>query len=171
MPCYSRTNCYNYKGELNCTRTLLPWSCCFLWRICSQPSPLARKSLRVTSFLFMSELVLWPCHFSGPHGFTATGWTSPVGNASDSEMGFPKTKWTLFLPFQRLKASRSYGRPSCACVLCWVAQLCPTLCIPMDGSPPGSSDHGVLHGKPLEWAAVPSPVTPGSKGHPLSLLH
>ena len=28
------------------------------------------------------------------------------------------------------------------CVLCLVAQLYPTLCDPMDGSPPGSSVHG-----------------------------
>ena len=28
------------------------------------------------------------------------------------------------------------------CVLCLVAQSCPTLCNPMDGSPPGSSVHG-----------------------------
>ena len=28
-----------------------------------------------------------------------------------------------------------------------VAQLCPTLCDPMDRSPPGSSIHGIFHGK------------------------
>ena len=33
------------------------------------------------------------------------------------------------------------------CVLCLVAQLCPTLCDPMDHSPPGSSVHGDSPGK------------------------
>ena len=40
-------------------------------------------------------------------------------------------------------------------VLCSVAQLCPTLCDPMDCSPPGSSVHGVLQVRILEWVAIP----------------
>ena len=35
-----------------------------------------------------------------------------------------------------------------------VAQLCPTLCNPMDGSLPGSSVHGVLKASKLEWVAI-----------------
>ena len=35
-----------------------------------------------------------------------------------------------------------------------VAQLCPTLCDTMDCSPPGSTDHGILQARTLEWAAV-----------------
>ena len=34
-----------------------------------------------------------------------------------------------------------------------VAQLCPTLCDPMDCSPPGSSVHGILHARILGWVA------------------
>ena len=33
-------------------------------------------------------------------------------------------------------------------------QLCPTLCDPMDGSPPGSSIHGILQVRVLEWLAI-----------------
>ena len=36
-----------------------------------------------------------------------------------------------------------------------VAQSCPTLCDPMDCSPPGSSVHGLLQEKILEWVAIP----------------
>ena len=36
-----------------------------------------------------------------------------------------------------------------------VAQSCPTLCDPMDYSPPGSSVHGILQARILEWVAVP----------------
>jgi len=36
-----------------------------------------------------------------------------------------------------------------------VAQLCPTLCDPMDCSPPGSSFHGILQARILEWVAIP----------------
>ena len=35
-----------------------------------------------------------------------------------------------------------------------VAQLCPTLCDPMDCSPPGSSVHGISPAKMLEWVAI-----------------
>ena len=36
------------------------------------------------------------------------------------------------------------------------AQSCPTLCDPMDCSPPGSSFHGVLQASILEWVAISS---------------
>ena len=35
-------------------------------------------------------------------------------------------------------------------------QLCPTLCYPMDCSPPGSSVHGILQARILEWVAMTS---------------
>ena len=37
---------------------------------------------------------------------------------------------------------------------CEVAQSCPTLCDPMDCSPPGSSVHGILQARILEWVAI-----------------
>ena len=36
-----------------------------------------------------------------------------------------------------------------------VAQSCPTLCNPMDCSPPDSSVHGILQARIVEWVAVP----------------
>ena len=33
-------------------------------------------------------------------------------------------------------------------------QSCPTLCDPIDSSPPGSSDHGILQATILEWVAI-----------------
>ena len=33
-------------------------------------------------------------------------------------------------------------------------QSCPTLCDPIDGSPPGSSVPGILQARTLEWAAI-----------------
>ena len=36
-----------------------------------------------------------------------------------------------------------------------VSQSCPTLCNPMDCSPPGSSVHGILQARILEWVAIP----------------
>ena len=42
----------------------------------------------------------------------------------------------------------------CVCVL--VFQSCPILCNPMDCSPPGSSVHGILQARVLEWVAISS---------------
>ena len=36
------------------------------------------------------------------------------------------------------------------------AQSCPTLCNPVDCSPPGSSVHGILQARILEWVAISS---------------
>ena len=33
-------------------------------------------------------------------------------------------------------------------------QLCPTLCDPIDGSPPGSTVPGILQARTLEWVAI-----------------
>ena len=36
-----------------------------------------------------------------------------------------------------------------------VSQSCKTLCKPMDYSPPGSSVHGILQARILEWVSIP----------------
>ena len=41
--------------------------------------------------------------------------------------------------------------------VCLVAQSRPTLCSPVDRSPPGSSVHGILQARMLEWVACPPP--------------
>ena len=41
------------------------------------------------------------------------------------------------------------------CILCAKsAQSCPTLCDPMDYNPEGSSVHGILQARMLEWVAM-----------------
>ena len=43
-----------------------------------------------------------------------------------------------------------------ACVHAKPLQSCPNLCDPTDCSPPGSSVHGILQARILEWVAMPS---------------
>ena len=50
--------------------------------------------------------------------------------------------------------SPSHQPMSVCCIPTQHAQLCPTLCDPMDCSPPGSSIHGILQAKVLEWVAI-----------------
>ena len=40
------------------------------------------------------------------------------------------------------------------CGVCVSAQSCLSLCDPMDCSPPGSSVHGILQARILEWGAI-----------------
>ena len=51
-------------------------------------------------------------------------------------------------------------------------QSCPTLCNPIDGSPPGSPVPGILQGKTLEWVAISfSKVIFLTQGSNLHLSH
>ena len=49
------------------------------------------------------------------------------------------------------------GRHFVISSLVWseVAQSCLTLCDPLDWSPAGSSVHGILQARILEWVAIP----------------
>ena len=50
------------------------------------------------------------------------------------------------------------------------AQLCPTLCDPMDCSPPGSSVHGISQAGKLAWVSIAIPSSWGSSG-PRDWIH
>ena len=43
---------------------------------------------------------------------------------------------------------------SAAAAAAALLQLCPTLCDPIDGSPPGSPVPGILQARTLEWVAI-----------------
>ena len=66
----------------------------------------------------------------------------------------------IFIPtvsssFQQFLLS-SHCLNLCLCLICCVlcAQPWPTLCDPMDCSPPGSTVHGILQAGILEWVAI-----------------
>ena len=44
--------------------------------------------------------------------------------------------------------------PTAAATAAKSLQSCPTLCDPIDGSPPGSTIPGILQARTLEWAAI-----------------
>ena len=52
------------------------------------------------------------------------------------------------------KYKHTFLRYICLKVKVLVSQSCPTLCNPMDCSPPGSSVHGLLQARILEWIAI-----------------
>ena len=71
-------------------------------------------------------------------------------------------RWKIFM-FSRWYVSMWYelGLNECG-ILIWGAaaaaaaslQSCPTLCDPVDGSPPGSAVPGILQARTLEWVAI-----------------
>ena len=70
------------------------------------------------------------------------------------------TLWQVVMQ-QRKTNSKTYLLEHCfhTCTHTPVAaakslQSCPTLCDPIDGSPPGSSVHGILQARTLEWVAI-----------------
>ena len=69
------------------------------------------------------------------------------GSAERSFWG--QDKWISII----IRVTRSISK---ICVLCaLVIYSCPPLCKPMDCSSPGSSVHGILQARTLEWVAIP----------------
>ena len=47
-----------------------------------------------------------------------------------------------------------YGYHAAVAAAAKLLQSCPTLCDPIDGSPPGSPVPGILQARTLEWVAI-----------------
>ena len=91
---------------------------------------------------------------------SSCGQTQPGHEQAASKMTLSKAdtsfgaKKTVLLTF-KCNLHHSTMR-SKACVCAKSLQSCPTLCDPMNCSPPGSSVHGILQARILEWVAMPS---------------
>ena len=48
----------------------------------------------------------------------------------------------------------SFNLAAAAAAAAALLQSCPTLCDPIDGSPPGSPVPGILQARTLEWGAI-----------------
>ena len=94
----------------------------------SNPNPLRRTGEeKSTSYQPLAELVVPRCSV----------WNPQVINLQSISNGATEKSLPLRIH---------------TCVL--VAQSCPTLCNPIDCSPPGPSVHGILQARTLEWVAV-----------------
>ena len=100
---------------------------------------------------------------AGPVGEGTAKASSPPSLATiKSPLGMPRTLRKLFKildpgsPFKGCSLPRKGMdvRPLLSPCVCF-AQSCPTLCDPMGYSPPGSSVHGILQARILEWFAIP----------------
>ena len=46
------------------------------------------------------------------------------------------------------------AHPRNECIVCFITKSCPTLCEPMECSPPGSSVRGISQVRIMEWVAI-----------------
>ena len=61
---------------------------------------------------------------------------------------------TLWIQRAAVDALSPHGSIFIYCCCCKSLQSCPTLCDPIDGSPPGSPVPGILQARTLEWVAI-----------------
>ena len=108
-----------------------------------------------------------PCPFWQLLNFYLPSWTSPRSSHSfsiwnsqshlrlNTSKNMPSVSNLGF--FHVSPAQRMASSPICPGVAAATAktrQSCPTLCDPIDGSPPGSSVPGILQARTLEWVAI-----------------
>ena len=91
-----------------------------------------------------------------PPGVASCGLTSqtrrePLVRDRIGEVGDPNIcVFEILHNLKILKNKRMIAAAAAAKSLQW----CPTLCDPIDGSPPGSTVPGILQARTLEWAAI-----------------
>ena len=96
-------------------------------RIVSETSETRRKEERLWENFWRNYILKFPQHGKGNSQLSPTGTKSPIQDK-------PKEK----------HATATAKSP----------QSCPTLCNPIDGSPPGSPIPGILQARTLEWVAI-----------------
>ena len=104
------------------------------------------------------------------HGFKSqsvvnsfTGDMSLIPGQATGSMGHGPEYSLACMPQFREGTQRSISMPERRsrllqvrlCVCAKLIQSCPPLCDPVDCSPPGSSVHGILQARILEWVAMP----------------
>ena len=74
----------------------------------------------------------------------------------NSSTGIPSLPLALFVVMLPKAQLTSHSRMSGSAAAAKSLQLCPTLCDPRDGSPPGPAVPGILQARTLEWVAISS---------------
>ena len=108
---------------------------------------------------------------SHPHGCKMAYVHVSVGNKTENLTLFLNKELPFYLRMlsDNLKKQKQKQKTEKSLVVQWFSlvqfscsaaaaakslQLCPTLCDPIQGSPPGSSVPGILQARTLEWVAI-----------------
>ena len=84
-------------------------------------------------------------------------WWNKVGSLISGSSAFSKSSlniWKFLYCWSLTWRLSSITLLECAAAATKSLQLCSTLCIPIDGSPPGSPVPGILQARTLEWIAI-----------------
>ena len=119
---------------------------------------------------FNQPTLLSVCVLSHSDSFVAP-WTA--AHQAPLSMGFPRQEYWNGVPFPpsenlpdsgiepvspalagRFFTTKLPGKPTLLSAAAKSLQSCPTLCKPIDSSPPGSSIPGILQARILEWVAI-----------------
>ena len=87
-----------------------------------------------------------------------TGWISLQSKGLSRVFSNTTVQKHQFFGAQPVDSRAALIKHPCVCVVCvcmFIAQLCQTLCNPMDCNPPGSSLRGILQARTLERVAIP----------------
>ena len=150
--------------------SLLPLLICAHWRASpcrvgfpAQPSALTRRcwiiikdyfNSHLLSISMQKELWMWFCLPSVLHKLHL--WAETVfPDVLHSLMQMTVLWLKLMLEFTYIYGNVDLMWSLILHVCVWVTQLCPTLCNPINCSLPGSSVHGILQARILEWVAMP----------------
>ena len=154
----------NQQGSLCCGHSCL--TLCDLMD-CSPPGSSVHGILqaRILEWVAMPSCSVssWPrdrTQFSRIAGGFFTSWVTRealdpgVGSLSLLQGIFPtwESNWGLLHCRQIFLPAKLPGTAAAAAAKS--LQSCPTLCNPIDGSPPGSPIPGILQARTLEWAAI-----------------
>ena len=118
--------------------------------------------------LFPTQISLWTSNVFHLSSFGKTKTTMPLvviwtfWSLTSDLMTSAHTDWKIILGAIHLTSHCRYkDMPAAAAAKS--LQSCPTLCDPIDGSPPGSPVPGILQARTLEWLPFPSPMQESEK--------
>ena len=103
---------------------------------------------KICILLFIDVLLVKVKNQKQPKCSSAVEWINKLWYPYNGTSVSDKNQWTIGID------------NSMDCVRAELLQSRLTLCAPIDGSPPGSSAHGILQARILEWAAMPSSKGP-----------
>ena len=90
-------------------------------------------------------LLVWKCMKNLDSALKSRDITLPKEDHIVKAMTFPAVIYRCELDIKKAEKKK---------VKVLATQLCPTLCDPMNCSPPGSTVHGILQARIIEWAAI-----------------
>ena len=143
--------------DVEAVKSDVSWRCCSLWEAWGKLGE-CQRSERLQGILCLSTNNKEEFH----RGEICLGCSMPRPDPADSSSEKTPEGTRLCLTFTNFFLKRQNYLNTIFCGVketlvhsCESLWSCPTLCNPMDRGPPGSSVHGILQARILEWVAMP----------------